>query len=289
MPVSEKKAKKITKHYLGWGEKIARLFPSLGLELEQIGYDFEARQWTSVALYSFLNYFSIMFSTIFIIAIAANVIFSMALLVSFLVGFAIAFASFTYITFYPKISISRNTRNVEKNLPHALHHLLIEVRSGMPLYNALISMSKGDYGALSKEFQKTVNEINTGKSEIESLEILARENNSIYFRRILWQIVNSMKSGADIGSTLKEIVDQTTAEQKADIKKYGTQLNSLALFYMIFVVIFPTLGIVFLLILGSFLGAVFNIQAIMMGILGFLVLIQFVFIGLIKGKRPVGV
>jgi flagellar protein FlaJ len=288
IPTSEKRAKRLSRHYIGWGEKISKIFPSLGLELGQVGFNFEARQWISMALFSFLNYFSIIFSAIFIIAIIAKVVLHTALMISLLSGFVVALATFSYTVFYPKMLITRSKRDVEKNLPHALHHLLIEVRSGMPLSNSFMSLARGNYGVLSKEFQNAVNEINTGKSEIETMEIMARENKSLFFRRILWQIVNSMKSGADVGSTLKEIVDQTTAEQKAEIKKYGTQLNSLALFYMMFVVIFPTLGIVFLLILTSFVGTVFNVQIIMMGVLAFLVLIQFIFIGLIKGKRPAG-
>ncbi len=289
VPLSEKRAKKISKHYLGWGQRLSKIFPSLDINLERAGFSMEAREWSSVAFYSFLNYFSIIFVIIFSIAIMSNMIFSTALLTSMLVGFAVGFGTFFYINMYPRIIVSRKIRDVEKNLPQALHHLLIEVRSGMPLFNSFISLARSNYGSLSKEFQNVVNEINTGKSEIEALEKMTRENYSLYFRRIMWQLVNAMKSGADIGSTLKEIVEQMTLEQKADIKKYGVQLNSMALFYMIFVIIFPTLGIVFLLILSSFMGAFFDIQVIMLGVLGFLVLIQFLFIGMIKGKRPVGV
>ncbi len=134
-----------------------------------------------------------------------------------------------------------------------------------------------------------MNEINTGKSEISALERLARENPSLYFRRVMWQLVNSLKSGADIGDTIKNLVDTLSEDQRISIKKYGSALNPMALMYMLFAVIFPTLGITFLLVISSFIGIGFDVQWILLGILGFLLIFQFMIIGLIKSRRPVGI
>ena len=212
-----------------------------------------------------------------------------SLLISGLVGFAIGSATFFYLIFYPKLHVGRKTKDVEKYLHTALCQMLIHVRSGVPLFNSFVALANAGYGQLSQEFRKAVSEINTGKSEIQALEIMTRENPSLYFRRIIWQLVNAMKSGADIGTTIKEIVDNIAIEQRVAIKKYGSELNPLALFYMVLVVIFPTLGIIFLLILSSFVGAAFNIQLLLMAVLGFLVVIQFMFMGMIRTKRPVGI
>jgi pilus assembly protein TadC len=119
--------------------------------------------------------------------------------------------------------------------------------------------------------------------------MLARQNPSLYFRRIMWQMVNALKSGADIGDTIKQIVDTLSEEQRIAIKKYGAQLNPLALMYMIFAVIFPTLGITFLLVVSSFIGIGIDIQYVLLGILGFLLMFQFMIIGLIKSRRPIGI
>ena len=201
----------------------------------------------------------------------------------------LALVGFMYVIFYPKLYVNRKINQIEKNLPYALHHLLIEVRSGIPLFNALVSISQSRYGILSEEIKKAVDDISTGKSEIGSLELLARRNPSLYFRRVLWQIVNSLKSGADIGNTIKQIVDNLAEEQRVAIKKYGSQLNPLTLMYMIFAVIFPTLGITFILVLSSFVGIGIDLQIVLIGIILFLLLFQFMIIGLIKSKRPVGV
>jgi flagellar protein FlaJ len=125
---------------------------------------------------------------------------------------------------------------------------------------------------------------------VESLEVMARENPSLHFRRILWQVINALKSGADVAVTLKEIVDSMLVDQRVAIKKYGSELNPLALFYMLLVVIFPTLGIIFMLVLFSFVGSLaIDLRVIMFGVLVFLFVFQFMFIGMVKSKRPVGV
>jgi pilus assembly protein TadC len=290
LPFSHKRARLISRHYLGWGEKVTRLFHSLDRQMEHARIDFEPREWGALALFSFATYFSFVACLMFVIMLRTGVALPMAIGISFISGVAVGFMVFFIQMMYPKVFVSRRVKGLEKNLPYALHHMLIHIRSGVPLFSALVSVSKAGHGTLSTEFQRAIVEINTGKSEVSALEAMARENPSIYFRRILWQVVNAMKSGADVGMTLKEIVDNLTAEQKTSIKKYGAELNPLALFYMILVVIFPTLGIIFILVLFSFVGNIaMDIRVILIGILVFIVMVQFIFIGMIKAKRPLGV
>ena len=289
LPMSLERAARTSKHLVSWGEFFSGIFHSLSFELEQADLDFEPREWIAIALFSFIFYAGWLSSALFLVFFIAKISLVTALLVSLLVGFTVGFASFSYIAFYPKLYVTRKVKDVEKNIPFALRHLLVEVRSGVPLFNALSSIARSKYGQLSIEMQKAVNEINTGKSEIAALEMLARQNPSLYFRRIMWQIVNSLKSGTDIGSTIKEIVNQVTKDQSIEIKQYGAQLNPIALMYMIFAVIFPTLGITFLLVISSFVGLSINLEWILLGILGFLLLFQFMIIGIIKSKRPIGV
>jgi len=289
VPFPMKIAMKASKRFLGIGESLSHAFPGMHFELEQAGMEYEPREWLALAFFSFLFYFVLIFSTIFTVFLAAKIPIPKAIAFSILIGFSMSMISFVYITFYPKLFVTRKIKSIESYLPHMLHHLLIEVRSGVPLYNALVSIAKSKYGRLSEEIRKAVNEINTGKSEIAALEMLAKQNPSFYFRRVLWQIINSIKSGADIGDTLKTIVDNLAEEQRVAIKKYGSQLNPLTLMYMMFCVIFPTLGITFIVVISSFIGLGIDIHFVLIGILGFLLLFQFVLIGLIKSKRPVGV
>ena len=285
--IPESRIKRVLRHYLGWGEKLSRIFPFIEWELEQADFPYSARQWLAGAVHAFLFFFSIIFSVMFLMMLRFNLSFSQAFFLAILMGMGVGASVMIYVVFYPRFFVSKKIKDLERYLPIALHHMLIEVRSGVPLFNTMISVAKSKYGPLSAEFAKTVNEINTGKSEINALEMMARNNKSLHFRRIIWQIVNSMKSGADIGRTLKEIVNNVAEEQRIAIKKYGSELNPLALFYMLLVVVFPTLGIIFILILFSFLGTLFSIEFILVGILVAVVIFQVMFMGLIKTKRPV--
>ncbi len=282
-------AMKISRKFLGIGESLSHMFPGMHFELEQAQFDYEPREWLALAFFVLLFYTFMLFGALFPVFVAAKLDIAKAIAFPFLIGFVIGLVGFAYVTFYPKFFLTKKVKAIEAHLPHMLHHLLIEVRSGVPLYNALVSIARSNYGKLSEEIGKAVNEINTGKSEIAALELITRYNPSVYFRRVLWQIVNSMKSGADIGDTLKMIVDNLAEEQRVAIKKYGSQLNPLTLMYMMFCVIFPTLGITFLVVISSFMGLGFDMHFVLLGILAFIGLFQFVLIGLIKSKRPIGI
>jgi flagellar protein FlaJ len=289
IPLPYSKVKRISDKMLGLGENISKMFPSLEQDLEHSGFEVSPRRWAAIALLGFLIYFFGIFFLVLFITVLARITISTSIVVSLFAGLGIGIASFLFISMYPKLFAMRKIKSVEKNLPYVLHHLLVQVRSGVPLYNSLVSVARSDYGVLAVEMKKAVNEINTGKSAAEALEILTRENPSFFFRRVMWQMINALKSGADIGNTLKEIVDNLALEQRVAIKKYGSQLNPLALMYMLFAVIFPTLGVTFILVLVSFTGLGLNLEIMLTVILGTLILFQFMFVGLIKSRRPIGV
>ena len=94
-----------------------------------------------------------------------------------------------------------------------------------------------------------------------------------------------MRAGGDIGKTLKIIANDLSEEQKVKIRKYGSQLSPMALMYLMLSVIMPTLGITFLLIFSSFTG--FTMPPIFFYmVLAILAVFQFMFIGMIKSRRP---
>ncbi len=286
--VISERIKRISRHYLPLAETVGRFFPALEMHLQQAEFSVTAKEWMAFALMAFINFFAVGAAVVFALAVAAKIDPIRTIAVSFGIGLSSGMLAALYALFYPRLLVARKVKDLEGNLPYAMRHLLIQVRGGMSLYHSMVSISMAGYGVLSSEFRKAVKQINTGMSEVEALERLTRTNPSLYFRRVMWQLLNALKTGSDIGATLKEIVDSIMIDQKADIKKYGSQLNPLALMYMLLVVIFPTLGIVFLLMMTGFVGNVINIQFVLMMILAFLFLFQFIFIGIIKSKRPVG-
>lgn len=287
VPFPVEKAVKISKPFIGLADKAAMLLPGLNTKLTQAEIKLRDREYISIAILSAIFWFSIAFCLMFSFLpmpfFAINIM--LAFQISFFVSLAISTLSFIYIILYPTLIVTKRVKAVEKNLLFALRHLLIQVKSGVTLFDGMVSVAKGDYGLVSKEFDRCTKNISTGTPEIEAINEMALRNPSLHFRRILWQLANAMKAGADVGNALTFLVENLSNEQRVEIRRYGSQLNPLALMYMMLTVIIPSLGITFLFIISSFSGLPIS-QEIFYFILGALVIFQFMFIGLVKSRRP---
>lgn len=191
---------------------------------------------------------------------------------------------FLTFSYQPKVKAKRVSRQLEKNLPYALRHMLIEVSSGISLYEAMVDASY-DYGEASNEFNRIVSDIQGGKSQIEALEDSIARNPSIMYRRAIWQMINALKSGADLTDTLDSLVDTMVEEQKLEVEKYGEDLNPFILMYLMLAVIFPSLGVTLMIVMSSFIDLPLG-KPLFYGMLAGLALFQAFFLNLVKSKRP---
>lgn len=273
---------KITKRFLGIGNFLSKIFPSTDVDLLRAEIELSSKEYLTIALFSAIFWtFFVTLLMIFVVTINP-----MITRIGFLFPSLTFLVVFFYIKSYPALIIAKKVKDIEKNLLFALRSMQIQVSSGISLFDSLVSISKGNYGTVSEEFKKAVKKISTGKSEIEALEELIIKNPSLYFRRIIWQITNASRSGSDIAATLKAIVEDLSYEKVVSIRKYGSQLNPMAMIYMMMAVIFPSLGVSFLLIISSFTQIQIT-KSIFWLILGSTAFFQFMFIGIIKSRRPV--
>jgi len=208
-----------------------------------------------------------------------------------LMGFiiALAFSIFIYLTQrnYPRLFAVRKEKQIEKNLIPALEDILVQLSSGIPLFNIMVNISSSKYGVLSDEFKKMVNKINAGISQLEVLEQTGEKSNSLFFRRTLWQISNGMKSGSDMEGVIRDSIRALNEEQIIQIQNYGNKLNPLIMFYMLIAVILPALSITFLTIISSLVN-LSTFTAILLYITLFVgvVIVQVMFLGIIRSLRP---
>ncbi len=277
-------AKLIVKPFFGLGTRLSKIFPGLGVRLDQSEVDISPREYLAIAFFALWFWSTIIFvllltSSLFIV-LPENFVFVLTISPLF-----IGFLAFFYVVHYPMLIISKKVRNLDGHLLFALRHMQVQIKSGIPLFDGLVSISKGDYGLISEEFQKCVKKISTGLSETDALEELIFKNPSMYFRRVIWQITNAVKTGADLANTLDAIVDNLANEQKVAIRRYGSQLNPLSMMYMMLAVILPSLGITFLVLLSTFSGFAVS-EIIFWFILIVLIVFQFSFVGLVKSRRP---
>jgi flagellar protein FlaJ len=273
---------RISRRFLGIGTFLSKIFPTMKIELIRANIDLDEREYLTVAFFS--SFLWCLFTLIILLFLSFFKEFSSSIFF-FLIPFALLFSVFFYIRYYPGLITIRKIKDLEKNLLFALRSMEIQIGSGISLFDSLVSISREKYGLISEEFKKVIKKISTGKSEIEALEDLVLRNPSLYFRRIIWQITNSIKSGADLSSTLRVIVEDLSYERLVSIRKYGSQLNPMAMIYMMMAVIFPSLGVSFLMILSSFSNVKLT-ELVFWFILGFTAFFQFIFIGLIKSRRP---
>lgn len=282
VPFPPAKISKLSKPFLWLSSRLVKATPTLSRSLIEADIEMKDREYMAIALFSSLFWFLLIFVLFSIMSLAFNRGF---LPVAFGFSLLLGGVSFMYISLYPNLIISKKNNDIERNLLFAIRHMLIQVKSGVSLFDALVSISKSNYGLISEEFGKCTKEISTGKEEVRALEELTFKTPNVNFKRVVWQIVNSLKAGGDVGNVLGILAQNLSEDHKVSIRKYGSQLSPMALMYLMLTVIMPTLGITFLIIFSTFSGAQVP-ESIFYVILFVLTIFQFMFIGLVKSRRP---
>ena len=258
---------------------------TLGNLLAQTNIELTREQYLAISLQGAILTFIVFFilsSTIFVITkVERAIIFAIA--IAFLAGLFIFFSRIVY----PRVYVTRKQRDIERHLISALQDIHVQLQSGVPLFRIMVNISSSDYGALSDEFKKAVRRINAGYPQIQVLEELGEANPSVFFRRTLWQISNGMRAGSDISIVIRESIHALSQEQLIQIQNYGNKLNPMIMFYMLISVILPALSITFLTIISSLVQLSQSISTLLfIGLLVGVIIIQTMFLGVIKSIRP---
>jgi flagellar protein FlaJ len=194
---------------------------------------------------------------------------------------------FYYFMLYPDAMVLKRAKELDYEVVFAGRQIVIAVKSGMPLFDAIVGATSG-YGAVSKEFSKIADRVTLGVPLVQAIRDEAQQNPSRYFVRMLMQLSNSISSGADVGSSVEVVLDQISKEQVISLKEYSQKLTPIVMFFMVFGIIVPSLGVVlatvvFSAISGGTLGMTSSILAPVFVVIA---IIQFLFLGLIETSRP---
>ena len=275
--------KKISKPYY----KKVRHKPDskLSMHLKNSGAPVRREEYIGIARRSFLNLFFVLLFLSFVLLLA----FDLVRFYLFAIGFSLLSSGIVFMNqrAYPRIYFLKRQRDIERNLIPALEDVLIQLSSGIPLFSILVNISGSNYGELSVEFKKAVQKINAGEAEVDVLEELGESNPSSYFKRVLWQLSNGMRAGSDMMVVIEDNLHSLNEEQMIQIQEYGNKLNPLIMFYMLISVIAPALSVTFMTILSSMISLPKNMTIMaFMGLFIGVVLIQILFLGIVKSKRP---
>lgn len=204
---------------------------------------------------------------------------------AFITGFAIAMLMYKNSIRAPlrkKIEVSKHA---EKDILFAAREIIISLRSGMPLYNAIVAVSQG-YGDASVGFRKIVENVQLGMPLEDAIDEAIANSKSTSFRRLMIQASLSIRIGSDVIAALQAVISQLSEERIIELRAYGQRLNALTMFYMLFGVILPSMGIAVATILTTFIPII-TINVTMLALaLVFILFLQIMFLQLVKSGRP---
>jgi flagellar protein FlaJ len=269
--------------FLGFGKSVVAKQKKFGLYFLQADIPIKPEKYVAIGVASAIINFLILNVFTIILAILGK----SQWIYTPIVALVVVFFMYAQQMSYPKLVVLKKVRNIEANLLPALRAMTVQLTAGVTFFNALKNIAKSNYNVISDEFQKAINAMESGTPAIEALERVSRDNPSLFFRRAIWQIITGMQVGADISGVLREIVKSLIQEQVTEIQTYGGKLSPLSMFYMVIAIIFPALGITFVLVLSTFIQALGdNYKTILFIIMGGVIFLQVIFLGMIKSGRP---
>lgn len=194
------------------------------------------------------------------------------------------FLSYNYMMKLPDVKARRLEKEINKEIIFAGRFIVIEIESGINLFKALenISTHYPKTGQIIDEILAKVELGTTLEDAIDEAIMICPSSN---LRKILWQILNSIRTGSNLGKSLNTVLNQIVHEQKIEVMEYGRKLNPLAMFYMMIAVIVPSIGITMFIVMASFVGIQMRLP-MLMAVVFFIAFVQFMFLSIIKNSRP---
>lgn len=286
MLYSIESARKFSERYLFIGRMLSKIIFSLKYDLQKSGIDIDVERYCLASLISALLY-GIMFFFVGMMfgAVITKEVGMLTLTIMIASGITSFFVALMFHLIYPKIATYQLASMVDQDLLFALRTMLIQLSSGMSLFESMKNISKSDYGQVSIEFSSVIRDINSGMSESAALEKLAFRTKSEVLKKTVWQIITTMRSGGSTVAALNSQVESLLSQQMDAIKGYAAELNLWTLIYLIVAAAMPSLGITFLVIASSIGGSGIGPDAVLLIVILSLGT-QFGMIYLIRSKVP---
>ncbi len=171
---------------------------------------------------------------------------------------------YIFILYYPSIKEERNYSDINQELPYALRHMGIELKSGKGLHDALITISNADYGSLSKEFKRVLEEVKFGKPTEDSLLEMSHRVESEGLSRAIQQIIGTLRIGGNLSESLNIIAKDITFDMQIKLKEYSQRLNSFILIYTFVAILTPVIGLIMLMAGSTVMGDIIPSNLLLM-------------------------
>lgn len=171
---------------------------------------------------------------------------------------------YIFILYYPSIKEERNYSDINQELPYALRHMGIELKSGKGLHDALLAISNANYGSLSKEFKRVLEEVKFGKPTEDSLLEMSHRVESEGLSRAIQQIIGTLRIGGNLSESLNIIAKDITFDMRIKLKEYSQRLNSFILIYTFVAILTPVIGLIMLMAGSTVMGDIIPSNMLLM-------------------------
>ena len=196
-----------------------------------------------------------------IIAISFSILTLIVALISYFISLELGLAIFISILlialsifYYPKIKKQNENASFSKELPYALRQLATELRSGRSLFDSVDSVASSDYGILSLEFSRVLEEIKYGESTENAFLNLEKRVDSKALSRVIYEILTSLRIGANLSNSLSIIADDVNFDIRMKLKEYSEKLNAFVMIYTFLAILAPVILLTMLLAASVVIG-----------------------------------
>jgi len=143
-----------------------------------------------------------------------------------------------------KTKITQRHRTILRSLPDAIDLLVLSMQAGLD-FNAALNkyLEKGEKGPLRDEFHLMSQEIQMGKTRIDSLNNMSERIKSSAINSLISSLTQGIRSGASLGNILK-LQSQDLRTQRFQMAEKLAAEAPLKLLFPLLFFIFPTVFII---------------------------------------------
>ena len=198
---------------------------------------------------------------IFLLVLALSLLFNSLEITSMIL--VVVVMIYIFILYYPKIKEQKNYSDINQELPYALRHMGIELKSGKGLHDSMVTIKNANYGSLSREFNRVLEEVKFGKSTEDSLLEMSHRVKSDGLTRAIHQIISTLRVGGNLSGSLDVIAQDISFDMQIKLKEYSQKLNSFILIYTFIAILTPTISLIMLMAGSTVMGDVISSELLL--------------------------
>jgi flagellar protein FlaJ len=225
-------------------------------------------------------------STIILLAILAGILLIVSpaeIMGIFLTTIAMLYI---FILYYHQIKNQRSYSDLNQELPYALRHMGIELKSGKGLHDTLITIKDADYGTFSKELNRVLEEVKFGKSTEDALLEMSKRVKSEGLARAVHQLIGTLRVGGNLANSLDIIAKDISFDMQIKLKEYSQKLNSFILIYTFIAILAPVISLIMLMASSTVMGDLISSNMLMLIYAVFFPMIVMFMGGFMKKLEP---